>query len=69
MAAQDPDAAVWVVPNRSTGHAVLQALNDPGDHDQRVAKTYGEGTPPRQFRLDEPGCTAIYTLNDVMNKR
>jgi hypothetical protein len=62
MADCDVTEAIWVVLTRKDGHAVLQALNDPLDGTPRVEKTYSENTPPQQFRLDTPGCTAIYPV-------
>lgn len=63
MAACDPDHAIWVVMNRDGGHTVLEALNEPAEGPPRVETTYGGSTPPHQFRLDAPGCTAMYTVS------
>lgn len=60
MAACDVAEAIWIVLTQSAGHEVLRALNDPPEGEPRVEKTYAETTPPQQFRLDTPGCTAIY---------
>jgi DNA helicase HerA-like ATPase len=69
MADCDVEEAIWVVLTRSDAHAVLQALNDPLDGDVRVEKTYSENTPPQQFRLDTPGCTAIYPVEALRDGR
>jgi hypothetical protein len=66
IAACQPDAAVWVVTSRSTGHSVLDALNDPAAGDARVTKTYSESTPPHQFRIDTPGCTKIISSGRLL---
>ncbi|AQL44474.1 hypothetical protein BV210_04850 [Halorientalis sp. IM1011] len=62
MAACEPDDAIWVVLSQSAGHDVLAALNEPADGDARVEKTYSSTTPPQQFRIDQPGLTAIYPM-------
>lgn len=59
------EEAIWVVMTRQGGHDVLSALNDPPDGEPRVEKTYSENTPPQQFRIDTPGCTAIYPVLHV----
>jgi hypothetical protein len=59
MAACDPEHAIWLVTTQSAGHKVLQALNDSG----HVEKTYADTTPPQQFRIDEPGLTAMYPVS------
>ncbi|AHG05137.1 hypothetical protein HALDL1_04110 [Halobacterium sp. DL1] len=60
MAACNPEEAIWVVMSQSAGHDVLQALNDPLEGEPRVEKTYAPTTPPHQFRIQEPGLTAVY---------
>ena len=62
MADSDVDEAIWVVMTRQGGHDVLQALNEPPDGKPRVEKTYSPNTPPQQFRIDTPGCSAIYPV-------
>jgi hypothetical protein len=62
MATCEPAETVWIVMDRDGGHAVLEALNDPAAGPPRVEKTYGN-TPPRQFNIDTPGCTAMYTVS------
>jgi len=62
MAACDPEEAIWVVTTQSAGQDVLEALNDPPEGGPRVEKTYSSSTPPQQFRIDAPGCTAIYPM-------
>lgn len=59
MAACNPDDAIWLVMTQSAGHKVLQALNDSG----HVEKTYAETTPPQQFRIEQPGLTAMYPVS------
>jgi hypothetical protein len=58
MAACNPEEAIWVVMTQADGHAVLRTLNRSG----HVEKTYADTTPPHQFRLDEPGLTAMYPV-------
>ncbi|WP_324759497.1 ATP-binding protein [Haloarcula sp. GH36] len=65
MAACDPDEAIWVTMSHSEAHRVLGALNDPLDGAPRIEKTYAQSTPASEFRLDTPGCTAMYTLEQV----
>ncbi|WP_135303730.1 type IV secretory system conjugative DNA transfer family protein [Haloarcula amylovorans] len=65
MAACDPDEAVWITMSHSEAHRVLRALNDPLEGDPRVEKTYAESTPASEFRIDSPGCTAMFTLEQV----
>ncbi|WP_435118797.1 type IV secretory system conjugative DNA transfer family protein [Halolamina sp. C58] len=62
MAACDPEAAWWLVKTRGDGHEVLRALNDPPDGESRVPRTYSENMAPREYRLDTPGLTAVYTF-------
>jgi len=68
MADCDPAEAIWVVMNRADGHAVLDALVRPADHQPRVEASYSQGTPPRQFRLNAPGCTAMYTVSNLLDR-
>jgi hypothetical protein len=68
MAACDPEEAIWIVSTQSDGHDVLQALNEPADGEPRVEKTYAETTPTQQFRIDEPGFTAMYPVSWVQNQ-
>jgi hypothetical protein len=62
MAACEPDEAVWLAMSNTKAHEVLAALNDPLAGEPRVEKTYAQSTPVSSFRIDEPGCTDIYTL-------
>ncbi|KPN29397.1 hypothetical protein SY89_00110 [Halolamina pelagica] len=62
MAACDPEAAWWLVKTRGDGHQVLRALNDPPDGESRVSRTYSENMAPREYRLETPGLTAVYTF-------
>jgi len=68
MAACEPDGAVWLAMSNTEAHEVLDALNDPLEGEPRVAKTYAESTPVSSFRLDEPGCTDVYTLAQLRSK-
>ncbi|WP_276278635.1 hypothetical protein [Haloarcula regularis] len=65
MAVCDPDEAIWVTMSHSEAHRVLQALNDPLEGEPRVEKTYSESTPASEFRIDTPGCTSMYTVEQV----
>jgi DNA helicase HerA-like ATPase len=62
MAACDVEAAIWGVMTQADGHQVLSVLNNPPEGEPRVEKTYAETTPPQQFRIDTPGCSAIYPV-------
>jgi hypothetical protein len=68
MAACDPEEAIWVVPIIADAHDVLAALNDPPDGNPRVEKTYSRTVPPQKFRIDTPGCTAIYPLERLRDR-
>jgi hypothetical protein len=65
MAACDPEESIWVTMSHSEAHTVLQALNDPLEGEPRIEKTYAESTPASEFRIDTPGCTAMYTVEQV----
>ncbi|OYR80536.1 hypothetical protein DJ72_12160, partial [Halorubrum distributum] len=62
LAAQEPEAAVWIVKNRRAAHEVVTALNDPATGPPRVTKTYGEQTRPDTFTIDQPGLTDVVTF-------
>ncbi|MCQ4334427.1 hypothetical protein KM295_13265 [Natronomonas sp. F2-12] len=62
MAAQEPEAAIWIVNNRDAAHDVLEALNEPLDGDPRVEKTYSRSSPPQRLSIDTSGLTEIYTF-------
>ena len=68
MASCTPDEAIWLSMTRTEGHTILSTLNDPPDGDPRVTKTYAKGTPPQQYVLDTPGCTAIYPVDHVRDQ-
>jgi hypothetical protein len=68
LAAQDPEAAIWIVKNREAAHAILTALNTPPDGDPRVEKTYGEQTRPGLFTIDQPGLTDVQTFQSVRDE-
>lgn len=63
MAACGVKEAIWVVMSQSDGHDLLNVLRAPADGEARIEKSYAETTPPQQFRLDTPGCTAIYPVS------
>ncbi|REA03912.1 hypothetical protein DEQ92_12335 [Haloferax sp. Atlit-6N] len=65
MAACDPEAAVWVVKNRSDAHEVLRALNEPNEGHPRVEKTYSSNSPPSSFQIHQPGLTEMRTLQEL----
>lgn len=65
LAAQDPNAAIWIVKNREAAHSVIEALNAPPEGDPRVTKTYGAQTRPAVFTIDQPGLTDVYTFQSV----
>lgn len=65
LAAQKPDAAIWIVKNREAAHDLITALNTPPDGEPRVQKTYGEQTRPAVFTIDQPGLTDVYTFQSV----
>jgi hypothetical protein len=69
MAACQPEMALWVVPNRDSGHSVLNALNNPATGDTRVDKTYSASTPPRQFQINADGCTRIISISRLLKNR
>lgn len=62
MAACDSDAVWWLVKTRGDGHQMLRALADPPDGEPRVPRTYSENMAPREYRLDTPGVTDVYTF-------
>ncbi|RLM89972.1 ATP-binding protein [Haloarcula sp. Atlit-7R] len=68
MAARDPAEAIWVVPSRSAATRVVEALNDPPEGPPRVEKTYSSGTPPKQYRIDEPGLSQILTFSTLRDR-
>jgi hypothetical protein len=68
MAACNPLEAIWVVPTIADAHDVLAALNDPPDGTPRVEKSYSRTVPPQKFRIDAPGCTAIYPLERLRDR-
>ncbi|MBV0901360.1 type IV secretory system conjugative DNA transfer family protein [Haloarcula salina] len=63
MAACGVEEAIWIVMSQSDGHDLLNVLRAPADGEPRIEKSYAETTPPQQFRLDTPGCTAIYPVS------
>jgi hypothetical protein len=62
MAAEEPDAAIWIVESRDGAHDVLAALNDPPEGEVRVEKTYSRSSPPQRFTIDTPGLTEMHTF-------
>jgi len=65
MSAGEPEAAIWVVMTQRDGHKLVDALREANEGEPRVQKEYGHKTPPRQFRIDEPGFTEAYSLKYV----
>ncbi|MFC7132381.1 MULTISPECIES: ATP-binding protein [Salinibaculum] len=65
MAACNPEEAIWVSMSHTEAHAILAALNEPLEGEPRVEKTYAETSPASAFRIDEPGFTDIYTLEQL----
>ena len=65
LAAQEPEAAIWIVKNRAAAHEIVEALNTPPDGEPRVQKTYGEQTRPAAFTIEQPGLTDVYTFQSV----
>jgi len=68
MAACEPEEAIWLAMSNTKAHEVLAALNDPLEGEPRVEKTYADSTPVSSFRIDEPGCTDIYTLAQLRSE-
>ena len=65
LAAEEPNAAIWIVKNREAAHAVIEALNTPPDGQPRVEKSYGKQTRPAVFTIDQPGLTDVFTFQSV----
>jgi hypothetical protein len=68
MAACEPEEAIWVAMSHTEGHKILGALNDPLEGPQRVEKTYSESSPVNKFKIDEPGFTDMYTLEQMLEQ-
>jgi hypothetical protein len=62
MAAEEPDAAIWIVESRDGAHDVLAALNEPAEGDARVEKSYSRSSPPQRFTIDTPGLMEMHTF-------
>jgi hypothetical protein len=65
MAACDVAEAIWVVMTQADGHELVEVLNDPLEGEPRVEKSYAETTPLPQFRIDTPGLTDIYSVEQL----
>jgi hypothetical protein len=65
MAACEPEEAIWMAMSHAEAHEILSALNDPLEGEPRVEKTYADTSPASAFRIDEPGFTDIYTLEQL----
>lgn len=65
MADCEPAAAVWLVPNRSTGHRVVDALVGSSTVDAQIpldpTEVKSPSTPLGRYSFSAPGCTAIRT--------
>jgi len=68
MAACDPQEAIWMAMSHTDAHEILHALNDPLEGDSRVEKTYAETSPANAFRIDRPGFTDMYTLEQLRDQ-
>jgi hypothetical protein len=68
MAELQPEEAIWVVPSRSDGARILDALNDPSDGTPRVDKEYSTNTAPEQYRIDTPGLTSVRTVETLRDE-
>lgn len=68
MAACEPDEAIWLAMSHAEAHEILAALNDPLEGDPRVEKTYADTSPASAFRIDQPGFTDIYTLEQLRDE-
>ncbi|MFC6723678.1 hypothetical protein ACFQE1_04615 [Halobium palmae] len=65
MAECDLEAAIWIVMTRQGAHDVLHALRNPLEGEPRIEKSYSQNTAPRDFKIDTPGLTAVYTVEYV----
>ncbi len=69
MSQVESAAALWVVPNRKTGHELVRALAEPLDGESRLsldsADVYADGTPLDRYDLDSPGCCGVRTVKTV----
>ena len=65
MAECNPAEAIWIAMSHSEAHEILAALNDPLEGEPRVEKTYSENSPADRFQFDTPGCTGMFTLEQV----
>lgn len=69
MASCDPMAAVWLVPNRKTGHRVVDALTNADPTQSCIpldpAEVKAETTPLDRYSITAPGCTAIRTFSAI----
>ena len=54
--------------SHADAHEILEALNDPLGGPPRVEKTYSENSPANTFRIDRPGFTDIYTLDQLRDE-
>mgnify|MGYP000642801617 CR=1 FL=1 len=68
MAACEPEDAIWMTMSHAEAHEILGALNNPLEGEPRVEKTYSENSPASAFRIDQPGFTDIYTLDQLRGK-
>jgi hypothetical protein len=68
MAACEPEAAWWIVKTRADAHQVLTALHTAPDGSPRVETTYSERTSPRDYRLNTPGLTDVFTFENARDR-
>jgi len=73
MAGVDPAAALWVVPNRATGHTILRALVNPAEGAPRVQRSESDlparTTPLHRLTLTATGCTDLSPLSQFDTER
>ena len=60
--------AIWLVMSGEGGHEVLNALREPLEGDPRIEKSYSQNTSPREFTINQPGLTDMYTLGHLRSR-
>lgn len=68
LARLDLTRAIWLVMSREGGHEVLNALREPLEGGPRIEKSYSQNTSPREFTIDQPGLTDMYTLAHLRSR-
>lgn len=73
MADQSPTVALWIVPDRATGHQVIRHLVAPKHGPSRLSLTEeslnSASTPLDRYDLSADGCTDVCTLSKVSADR